>query len=70
MGAEWRHFYFFALLSVSFPVPAAAGTKWSLSTEVTNGNEKSYEYFTKVIPTQYQRLSGPLVSAYRQSQLQ
>lgn len=46
--------------------PLNGGTKWSLATEVTNGNEKSYEYFIKVIPTQYQRLSGPIVSAYRQ----
>lgn len=45
--------------------PLNGGTKWSLDTEVANGNEKSYEYFIKAIPTVYQPLRGAPIKTYQ-----
>jgi hypothetical protein len=45
--------------------PLNGGTKWSTKDEVSNGNEKSYEYYIKVIPTEYVNTRGKAISTYQ-----
>jgi len=45
--------------------PLNGGVKLSLPSELSDGNGKSYEYFLRVIPTEYHRYGSSPVSTYQ-----